>query len=149
MYPYNHHFLPQKHPLEKEGKHFDGKAETRSKPVTRTGGEVFGIVKDLKVIFGKDPGSQPVPNGADKHAPMWKKKSIFWELSYWKVHEVHSAIDVMHLMKNLCVNILGFLGLYGKSKDTPEAREDQERHKGQGDKHPGQFQGPASYVLTK
>jgi hypothetical protein len=92
----------------------------RQKPErsTRTSAEVFDMVKDLKVIFGKGPGSQPVPNGPDKCAPMWKKKSIFWELPYWKVHEVRSAIDVIHLMKNLCVNILGFLGLYGKSKDT-------------------------------
>jgi hypothetical protein len=58
-------------------------------------------------------------------------------------------IDVMHLTKNHCVNILGFLGLYGKSKDTPEARKDQERHKGRDDMHLGQFQGPASYALTK
>jgi hypothetical protein len=55
----------------------------------------------------------------------------------------------MHLTKNLCVNILGFLGLYGKSKDTPEAQKDQERHKGRDGMHPGQFQGPASYALTK
>jgi hypothetical protein len=149
VYPYNRRFLPVKHALRKKGKHFDGKAETRTKPVTRTGAEVLGMVKDLKVIFGKGPGSQPVPNGADKRAPMWKKKSIFWELPYWEVHEVRSAIDVMHLTKNLCVNILGFLGLYGKSKDTPEAREDQERHKGRDGMHPGQFQGPASYALTK
>ena len=47
------------------------------KPITRTGAEVFGMVKDLKIIFGKGPGSQPVPNGADKRAPMWKKKSYF------------------------------------------------------------------------
>jgi hypothetical protein len=98
--------------------------------VTHTSAKVFDMVKDLKVIFGKGPGSQPVPNGPDKHAPMWKKKSIFWELPYWEVHEVRSAIDVMHLMKNLCINILGFLGLYGKSKDTPKAREDQDCHKG-------------------
>jgi hypothetical protein len=58
------------------------------------------------------------------HAPMWKKKSIFWELEYWKFLEVRSAIDVMHMTKNLCVNLLGFLGLYGKTKDTPKARED-------------------------
>jgi hypothetical protein len=129
VYLYNHRFLPSKHPLKKKGKHFNGKAETRSKPVTRTGAELFDMVKDLKVIFGKGPGSQPVPNSPDKRAPMWKKKSIFWELSYSEVHEVRSAINVMHLTKNLCVNILGFLGLYGKSKDTTEAREDQERHK--------------------
>ena len=70
MYPYNRRFLPHKHPLRQKGKHFNGKAETRTKPVTRTGAEVFGMVKDLKVIFGKGPGSQPVPNGADKRAPM-------------------------------------------------------------------------------
>jgi hypothetical protein len=52
------------------------------------------------------------------------------ELPYWEFHEVRSAIDVMHLMKNLCVNILGFLGLYGKSKYTMEVWEDQEYHKG-------------------
>ena len=72
------------------------------------------MVKDLNVIFGKGAGREPVPNDANGHAPMWKKKSIFWELEYWKVHEVRSAIDVMLLTKNLCVNILGFLGLYGK-----------------------------------
>jgi hypothetical protein len=82
------------------------------------------MVKYLKVIFGKGPGKQPVPNDASEHAPMWKKKSIFWELPYWKFLKVRSAIDVMHVMKNLCVNLLGFLGLYGKTKYTPEARQD-------------------------
>ena len=125
VYPYNRRFLPRRHPLRKKGKHFKGEAETRTQPVHRTGADVFGMVKDLEVIFGKGHGGQSVPNDATTgHAPMWKKKSIFWELPYWEVHEIRSAIDVMHLTKNLCVNILGFLGLYGKSKDTPEARED-------------------------
>jgi hypothetical protein len=53
---------------------------------------------------------------------MWKKKSIFWP--YLQVLEVHSAIDVMHLTKNLYVNLLGFMGVYGKVKDTVEARQD-------------------------
>ena len=51
------------------------------------------------------------PNDTDGHAPMWKK-SIFWELPYWQVLEVRSAIDVMHLTKNLCVNQLGFMGVW-------------------------------------
>ena len=76
---------------------------------------------------------------------MWKKKSIFWELEYWKVLDVRSAIDVMHVMKNLCVTLVGFLGMYGKTKDTPEAREDQQRMHGKDDIH----QGHASYALTK
>jgi hypothetical protein len=70
MYPCNRRFVPPNHPLKKKGKHFNGKAETRGKPVTHTVAEVFDMVKDLKVIFRKDPGSQPVPNGPDKRAPM-------------------------------------------------------------------------------
>ena len=49
------------------------------------------------------------------------------DLPYWKDLEVRSSIDVMHVTKNLCVNLLGFLGVYGKTKDTPEAREDLQR----------------------
>ena len=70
---------------------------------------------------------------------MWKKKFIFWELFYWEVYEVRSVIDVMYLTKNFCVNILGFLGLYGKLKDISEVREDQERYKGRDGMYLGQF----------
>jgi len=80
------------------------------------------MVNDVKVIFGKGPSSQPVPNNANGHTPMWKKKSLFWEPPYWQVLEVRSTIDVIHLTKNLCVNLLGFRGVYGKPKDTIEAR---------------------------
>ena len=87
---------------------------------------------------------------------MWKKKSIFWELPYWKVLRVRSSIDVMHVTKNLCVNLLGFLGVYGKTKDTPEARQDQQRMKDPKEPmHPENEKGkrchltPASYALTK
>jgi hypothetical protein len=61
------------------------------------------MVKDVQVVFGKGPGSQPV-----------EEKSIFWELPYWQVLEVCNAIDVMHLTKNLYVNLLGFMGVYGR-----------------------------------
>ncbi|XP_037440289.1 uncharacterized protein LOC119308287, partial [Triticum dicoccoides] len=80
-------FLPKIHPVRKKGKHYNGKADHRPKPAERTGAEVFDMVKDLKVIFGNGPGGQSVPKGADGHAAMWKKKSIFWELEYWKVLE--------------------------------------------------------------
>jgi hypothetical protein len=90
-------------------------ADHRTKPKHRNGKTVFAMVKDLKVVFGKGPGSQPMES-EDGHVTMWKKKSIFWELPYWEVLDVRHAIDVMHLTKNLCVNLLGFLGVYGKSK---------------------------------
>jgi hypothetical protein len=55
----------------------------------------------------------------------------------------------MHVTKNICVNLLGFLGVYGKTKDTKEARQDQQRVKDLEDQHPELFQGRASYALTK
>src|SRR4051812_7875257 len=79
---------------------------------------------------------------------MWKKKSIFWELPYWVDLEVRSSIDVMHVTKNLCVNLLGFLGVYGKSKDTPEAREDQQRMKDPYHRHTDKGR-LSSYAFTK
>jgi hypothetical protein len=38
--------------------------------------QVFDMVKDIEVVFGKGPGSQHVPS-ENGMAPMWKKKSIF------------------------------------------------------------------------
>ena len=72
----------------------------------------------------------------DDRAPMWKKKSIFSELSYWEILEVRHAINVMHLTKNLYVNLLGFLGVYGKPKNTLEARQDLQRMKQRAALHP-------------
>ena len=43
-------------------------------------------------VFGKGQGSESVPKDAKGHAPMWKKKSIFWELPYWQVLEVHGCV---------------------------------------------------------
>jgi hypothetical protein len=119
------------------------------------GMHVFSMIKDVHVVFGKGHGSQQVLNDENGHAPMWKKKSILWELPYWEVLEVRNTIDVMHLMKNLCVNLLGLLGTYGKAKDTIEARRDLKQIKQQEDlRHEKQDNGqhylhPASYTLSK
>jgi hypothetical protein len=56
--------------LRKKGKHFKGTAEHWSKPGNRDGAEVFKMVKDLKVVFEKGQGSEPVPKYASGHAPM-------------------------------------------------------------------------------
>ena len=101
--------------------HWKGKADHRTKAPHFNGDAVFEMVNDLRVVFGKGAGSEPVPTDANGRAPMWKKKSIFWELPYWRSLEVRHAIDVMHLTKNLCVNVLGLMGCYGNPKDTNEA----------------------------
>jgi hypothetical protein len=86
---------------------------------------------------------------------MWKKKSIFWELSYWEVLDVRYAIDVMHLTKNLCVNLIGFLGAYRRTKDTLEAHQELQRMEDRDALHPEKrdngrhYLSPASYTLSK
>jgi hypothetical protein len=149
-------FLTTTHPVRKKGKHFSDVADHQRKPELHTGDDLFDMVRDLEVIFGKGPGGQSVLNDVTtEHAPMWKRKSIFWELQYWKELEVRSSIDMMHVTKNVCVNLLGFLGVYGKIKDTPKAREDQQRMKDLDNIHPqnrtdkGCHLSPASYALTK
>jgi hypothetical protein len=39
-------------------------------------------------------------------------------------------------MKNLCVNLLGFMGVYGKAKDTLKARHDLQCLKERENLHP-------------
>ena len=108
------------HQVRKKGKHFKGKPDHQSKPPNRTREDVLEMVKDVKVVFGKGQGSEPILKDATGHAPMFKK-SIFQELPYWRVLEVRNTIDVMHLIKNIYVNLLGFMGVYGKPKDSLEA----------------------------
>ena len=90
-----------------------------------SGKDVFNLVKDLEVIFRKGSGSQPVLN-ENGMAPMWKKKSIFWELPYWEVLDVRHAID----------NLIAFFGVYGKTKDTVEARQELQRMEERDALHP-------------
>ena len=61
----------------------------------------------------------------------------------------------MHLTKNLCVNLIAFLGVYGKTKDTLEARQELQRMEERDALHPQQrdngreYLSPASYTLSK
>ena len=75
-------FLPNRHPVKKPGKHFKGEADNRTKPTRPDGDVIYGMVKDLEVIFGKGSSSLNVPKDANKRVPLWKKKSIFWDLPY-------------------------------------------------------------------
>jgi hypothetical protein len=83
------------------------------------------------------------------------KEVYFWELPYWEVLDVHNSIDVMHITKNLCVNLIGFLGVYGKTKDTLEAWQELQRMEERDGLHPEMrkngrhYLSPASYTLSK
>jgi hypothetical protein len=69
---------------EKEASISKGKQTTipySTEPMHRSGWQIFDMLKAIEIVFGKGPGSQPIPSG-NGMAVIWKKKSIFWELPY-------------------------------------------------------------------
>ena len=71
-------FLPANHPVRKKDKHFKGKADHQTKPRNRTSEDVLDMVNDVKVIFGKGPGSQPVSNDANGHTHTCGRRSPYF-----------------------------------------------------------------------
>lgn len=56
-----------------------------------------------------------------------KKEVFFFELPYWKLLLHRHNLDVMHIEKNVCDNIIGtLLNIDGKNKDRLKARQDLE-----------------------
>lgn len=56
---------------------------------------------------------------------LWKKRSIFFDLPYWEHNVLRHNLDVMHIEKNVCDNLIGtILNLDGKSKDNMKAHLD-------------------------
>jgi hypothetical protein len=63
-----------------------------------------------KEISTDDVGETNAKNAKkEKPVKIWKKKSVFWELEYWIDLDVRHYIDLMHVEKNVCDNILGTL----------------------------------------
>lgn len=61
----------------------------------------------------------------DGEQQLWKKRSIFFDLPYWKHNLLRHNLDVMHIEKNICDNLLGtLLNIDGKSKDNEKAQRD-------------------------
>jgi len=55
----------------------------------------------------------------------WVKRSIFWELPYWKTGILRHNLDVMHIEKNMFENIFNtVMDMKGKKRDNMEARMD-------------------------
>ena len=76
-------FLPPSHPFQKKKSWFDGKEEKQRNPKVMTSNQIWLSLKDLKNDFGKVKKKRRKRD--DGTVQMWKKKSIFFDLPYWKV----------------------------------------------------------------
>ncbi|KAA0040340.1 hypothetical protein E6C27_scaffold460G00450 [Cucumis melo var. makuwa] len=89
-------YLPQNHVWHKSRLH-DGKVERKAPPVDKK----------------------------RKRALNWTKKSIFFDLLYWSRLLLRHKLDVMHIEKNVCDNLVGTIfNIEGKTKSTTNARLD-------------------------
>jgi len=64
-----------------------------------------------------------VPESGEWHN--WIKRSIFWDLPYWKDNLLRHNLDVMHIEKTFFDNIFNtVMNVSGKTKDNDKARRD-------------------------
>jgi hypothetical protein len=112
-------YIPMKHLFHSMKDKSNSNTEKRHPPPHLTGHEVYEMVKDVHVVLVKQKRTDKNTDKDD----MWRKQSIFWELSYWKDLYVCHSIDVMHIKKNVCESLLGtLLNTDGKTRDHGHAR---------------------------
>ncbi|KAH7845791.1 hypothetical protein Vadar_006051 [Vaccinium darrowii] len=119
-------FLNSDHKWRKSNK-FNGKHETRLRPKELSGDDVLRQLDAIpnEVRFGKHPNKKKRKRSESELN--WTKKSIFFELPYWKTLKLRHNLDVMHIEKNILESILGTLmNIDGKTKDTAKSRMDLE-----------------------
>lgn len=148
-------FLPLNHKYRKT-KQYGGRYKDRRAPKRLTGDE---ILAQLEKVEYRKPGKHPNNEDKDRKRTSeelnWTKRSIFFELEYWPKLKLRHNLDVMHIEKNICDNIVGtVLNIEGKTKDTTKARLDLADLNMRSELHL-QFEGDsvlkphASYTLTK
>ncbi|RVW24082.1 hypothetical protein CK203_091324 [Vitis vinifera] len=109
-------FLPCNHPFRKHRKAFNGEQEFRSPPQPLSGEEILLKMNAICNSWGKKRRRHEKSNVT--YTNCWKKKSIFFELEYWRYLHVRHNLDVMHIEKNVCESIIGtLLNILGKTKD--------------------------------
>ncbi|XP_050217602.1 uncharacterized protein LOC126668452 [Mercurialis annua] len=118
-------YLPHNHKWRNDRSNFDGEKELRSPPKLVTGFDVLDQVKDLTELALTKDINKKVKISHDKRGDNWNKWSIFFELPYWSSLLLRHNLDVMHIEKNICENVLGtIMSVKGMSKDTFQARLD-------------------------
>ncbi|XP_074323864.1 uncharacterized protein LOC141660776 [Apium graveolens] len=113
-------FLPSAHKWRMDTKRFNGVIEMGQCPSVLTGTDIEELLSGYVNQFGLQN-----KKAKSKTEGPFKKKSIFFDLPYWKHNPLRHNLDAMHIEKNVCDNILGtLLNISGKTKDHVAARKD-------------------------
>ncbi|XP_073137252.1 uncharacterized protein [Henckelia pumila] len=135
-------FLPRFYPYRRQTKEFNGVEEYGHTPTPLSGVTLYDKLSNIKCEFGKkisvkgkkrkkekennvEGSTDEKDLGATDFRKCWKKKSIFFNLPYWKHLHVRYCLDVMHIEKNVFESLINTLmNVKGKTKDNVAARLD-------------------------
>jgi hypothetical protein len=122
---YHRRFLPRNHRYRKNrNDFFIGRVEKDVAPPYLSGEDLHDVVSEYSdIVFSLQSGKQKFPCFGLTHN--WVKRSIFWELPYWKTNLLRHNLDVMHIEKNVFENIFNIvMDVKGKTKDNINVRLD-------------------------
>ena len=101
------------HRFRCDKKSFDGNKEHRATPKQLSGEDVLHQLDGMEhITLGKTSKNKMSAKRKREHVELehnWKKKSIFFQLPYWKTLILRHNLDVMHIEKNICDSIVGTL----------------------------------------
>ncbi len=118
---------------------FDGTQEMDPPPIVPNGDEIMSQLEEVDWVADQPyiARKQNIAGTGPEMPVFWKKNSIFFALPYWKDNLLRHNLDVMHIEKNVVVNIIGtILDIKGKTKDNINARLDLEEMGLRSDLHP-------------
>ena len=85
----------------------DGKVGRRAPPVVMNEHEIIEQLDQLKFsVMSKHPLVKDKKINKDVY---WTKRGIFFELLYWSRLLLRHKLDVMHIEKNICDNLVSTL----------------------------------------
>ncbi|XP_047155998.1 uncharacterized protein LOC124827058 [Vigna umbellata] len=106
-------FLRMDHMFRKNKKAFrKGEVETDLPPPRLNPSQVWRRVKHFPKVT--ESGINRIEGFGEWHN--WTKRSIFWDLSYWKDNLLRHNLDVMHIEKNFFDNIFNTVMNVGEAK---------------------------------
>ncbi|XP_074324230.1 uncharacterized protein LOC141661146 [Apium graveolens] len=126
-------FLDPDHKRRFYKKRFNGEVEMGFTLEILTGKDCLELLSSFRNQFGGKPGQKKCKI---IDSPI-KKKSIYFDLPYWSHNLRRHNLDVIHIEKNICDNIIGtLLNIARKSKDHVNARYDLQEMGIRKDLHP-------------
>uniref|UniRef100_A0A0A9BIC0 DUF4218 domain-containing protein n=1 Tax=Arundo donax TaxID=35708 RepID=A0A0A9BIC0_ARUDO len=107
----HYRFLPRGHRLRRNNE-FASLHESKDKPGTFT---TEGLLVELEKV--KDVRSGQKRKRSDKGVLIWGRRVSLWDLPYWSYLKLRYNLDVMHIEKNVCENLLNtILDIFGEDK---------------------------------